>query len=218
MMRSPHSFAAVVRRRNGALVVRERQMPDVRRGRRAWPLIRGVVGLVEALKLGSASLRFSAEIFERDLEEAENEAKGEAPQKGSKAGPASERRSEHSGRAFAADHRARDAGPGRDSELTARRVFRRRTWFANCSPCFRSCSRSGCSWLCRRRSPEESAGCSGSGSTCASRCFRCSPARPSSSSSSATCWRSAACPRSIEFFSITARNTNRSTPTNPEKS
>jgi uncharacterized protein YqhQ len=74
MMRSPHSFAAVVRRRNGALVVRERQMPDVRRGRKAWPLVRGVVGLVEALKLGSASLRFSAEIFERDLEEAEREA------------------------------------------------------------------------------------------------------------------------------------------------
>jgi uncharacterized protein YqhQ len=34
MMRSPHSFAAVVRRRNGALVVRERQMQDVRRGRK----------------------------------------------------------------------------------------------------------------------------------------------------------------------------------------
>ena len=76
MMRSPHSFAAVVRRRNGALVVRERQMPDVRQGRAAWPLVRGVVGLVEALKLGSASLRFSAEIFESDLEEADREAKG----------------------------------------------------------------------------------------------------------------------------------------------
>ena len=74
MMRSPHSFAAVVRRRTGALVVRERQMGDVRRGRKAWPLIRGVVGLVEALKLGSASLRFSAEIYERDLEEAERES------------------------------------------------------------------------------------------------------------------------------------------------
>jgi uncharacterized protein YqhQ len=75
MMRSPHSFAAVVRRRNGELVVRERQMADVRRGRAAWPLVRGVVSLVEALKLGSASLRFSAEIFERDLDEAEREEK-----------------------------------------------------------------------------------------------------------------------------------------------
>jgi uncharacterized protein YqhQ len=80
MMRSPHSFAAVVRRRSGVLVVREREMADVRRGRKAWPLIRGVVGLVEALKLGSASLRFSAEIFERDLEEAEHESKsGKGP-------------------------------------------------------------------------------------------------------------------------------------------
>src|ERR671919_5512 len=78
MMRSPHSFAAVVRRRSGALVVRERQMADVRRGRAAWPLVRGVVSLVEALKLGSASLRFSAEIFERDMEEAEREEKARA--------------------------------------------------------------------------------------------------------------------------------------------
>jgi len=68
MMRSPHSVSAVVRRRDGSLVVREREMPDLRRGARAWPLIRGVVSLVEALKLGSAALRFSAEIFERDME------------------------------------------------------------------------------------------------------------------------------------------------------
>ena len=37
MMRSPHSFAAVVRRRSGALVVRETPMPDSAQGRRAWP-------------------------------------------------------------------------------------------------------------------------------------------------------------------------------------
>jgi uncharacterized protein YqhQ len=79
MMRSPHSFAAVVRRRSGTLVVREREMPDVRRGRKAWPLVRGVIGLVEALKLGSASLRFSAEIYERDLEEAEREEQSAKP-------------------------------------------------------------------------------------------------------------------------------------------
>jgi uncharacterized protein YqhQ len=84
MMRSPHSFAAVVRRRNGALVVRERQMQDVRRGRAAWPLVRGVVSLVEALKLGSASLRFSAEIFESDLEEAEREAEAGSTHAGGK--------------------------------------------------------------------------------------------------------------------------------------
>jgi uncharacterized protein YqhQ len=71
MMRSPHSFAAVVRKKDGGLVLRERSMPDLRRGVRAWPLVRGVMSLVEALKLGSEALRFSAEIYERDLEEEE---------------------------------------------------------------------------------------------------------------------------------------------------
>jgi len=73
MMRSPHAFSAVVRRRDGSLVVRERPMVDLRRGARAWPIVRGMMALVEALKLGSQALRFSAEIYERDLEESEQE-------------------------------------------------------------------------------------------------------------------------------------------------
>ncbi|HET9955662.1 MAG TPA: DUF1385 domain-containing protein [Polyangiaceae bacterium] len=74
MMRSPHAFAAVVRRKNGELVVREEPMNDPRRGVRAWPLVRGVTALVEALRLGSRSLRFAAEIYEQDLEEEEARA------------------------------------------------------------------------------------------------------------------------------------------------
>jgi len=77
MMRSPHCFSAVVRRKNGALVVREQPMADLRRGKLAWPLVRGVAALVEALKLGSAALRFSAEQFEQDL--SEEEAAEKAP-------------------------------------------------------------------------------------------------------------------------------------------
>jgi len=69
MMRSPHRFSAVVRRKSGALVVREMPMADLRRGKLAWPLVRGIAALVEALKLGSAALRFSAEQFEQDVEE-----------------------------------------------------------------------------------------------------------------------------------------------------
>src|SRR4051812_43189840 len=69
MMRSPHCFSAVVRRKSGALVVREMPMADLRRGKLAWPLVRGVAALVEALKLGSSALRFSAEQFEQDLDE-----------------------------------------------------------------------------------------------------------------------------------------------------
>jgi uncharacterized protein YqhQ len=79
MMRSPHAFAAVVRRRDGTLLAREEPMKDVRKGRLAWPIVRGVVALVEALKLGSRALRFSAEVYERDLEAAEAE---KAPPKG----------------------------------------------------------------------------------------------------------------------------------------
>lgn len=73
MMRSPHAFSAVVRRRDGSLVVRERPMADLRQGARSWPIVRGMVALVEALKLGSSALRFSAEIFEQDLEQEEQE-------------------------------------------------------------------------------------------------------------------------------------------------
>lgn len=81
-MRSPHAFSAVVRRRDGSLVVRERPMHDLRRGVRAWPIVRGMMALVEALKLGSQALRFSAEIYEQDLEaeeQAANAAKAKLP-------------------------------------------------------------------------------------------------------------------------------------------
>jgi uncharacterized protein YqhQ len=87
MMRSPNAYCAVVRRKNGELVVRQEQMIDTRVGYRGWPLVRGVVTLVEALKLGSRSLRFSADLYEQDLEAEEAAekaaaAKAKAPQKG----------------------------------------------------------------------------------------------------------------------------------------
>jgi uncharacterized protein YqhQ len=71
MMRSPRSFAVVVRRRNDELTVQERAMPDARKGVLSWPLIRGVVTLVEAIRLGSRALRFSADLYEKDLDEEE---------------------------------------------------------------------------------------------------------------------------------------------------
>jgi len=81
MMRSPRSFAIAVRRRSGALNVRERPMADDRKGVRAWPFVRGVFAMVEALKLGSQALRFSSELYEVDLEEAEAEEKKKAAKK-----------------------------------------------------------------------------------------------------------------------------------------
>lgn len=73
MMRSPHAFAVVVRRRDGSLTVHEEPMVDLRHGKRAWPFVRGVVALAEALKLGSRALRFSVEQYEKDLEAEEKE-------------------------------------------------------------------------------------------------------------------------------------------------
>ena len=80
MMRSPTSFAIVVRRRDGSLHVRERGMPDTRKGFAKLPLVRGMHSLVESLKLGSESLKFSAEQLERDLE-AEEAANASAAKK-----------------------------------------------------------------------------------------------------------------------------------------
>ena len=77
MMRAPQSFAIVVRRRDGSLHVRERAMTadEERKGLAKLPLARGIASLVESLRLGSESLKFSAEQLERDmeLEEAENQ-------------------------------------------------------------------------------------------------------------------------------------------------
>ena len=74
MMRSPTSFAVVLRRRDGSLHVRERAMPDGRKGIAKWPLVRGMASLVESLKLGSEALKFSAEQMERDLDAASTAA------------------------------------------------------------------------------------------------------------------------------------------------
>jgi uncharacterized protein YqhQ len=84
MMRSPHSFAIVCRRRSGELYVRERPLADERKGVRAIPFLRGMVTLVESLKLGSEALRYAGELYERDLAlddepAAAPPASGEAP-------------------------------------------------------------------------------------------------------------------------------------------
>jgi uncharacterized protein YqhQ len=87
MMRSPRSFAIVVRRKSGLLVVREAKMSDRRKGWLAWPMVRGAVTLVEALRLGSRALRFSSEQYELDLESEEREGREAKPGgKGARAG------------------------------------------------------------------------------------------------------------------------------------
>jgi uncharacterized protein YqhQ len=71
MMRSPKSFAVAVRRADGSISIKERPVTG---GVSKWakiPLARGVATLVESLKLGSEALKFSAELYEKDMEAAE---------------------------------------------------------------------------------------------------------------------------------------------------
>jgi uncharacterized protein YqhQ len=73
MMRSPGSMSIVCRRRSGELVVREKPMAPAEDGWRKLPFLRGVATVVESFKLGSGALRWSAELFEQDLREADAE-------------------------------------------------------------------------------------------------------------------------------------------------
>ncbi len=66
MMRSPGSIAIVCRRKNGELVVREEPAPGPPSGLRTWPVFRGMLTLVDTIRLGSRALRWSAEHFEAD--------------------------------------------------------------------------------------------------------------------------------------------------------
>jgi len=81
LMKSPSSFAAVVRRANGELVVREEKLPVVKRTLTKLPFIRGVPALVSLLRLQSKLLRWSTSYLIADIEEAEaaEKAKGNAP-------------------------------------------------------------------------------------------------------------------------------------------
>jgi uncharacterized protein YqhQ len=67
MMRSPGSMSIVCRRRSGELVVRERPVVEKTGGLRKLPFLRGIVTVVESLKMGSQAMRWSAKLYEEDL-------------------------------------------------------------------------------------------------------------------------------------------------------
>ena len=81
MMRAPSSFAIVVRRRDGSLHVREREMREPRKSWTKLPFVRGMASLGESLKLGGEALRFSAEQMERDMDAEEAEAAAKTAKK-----------------------------------------------------------------------------------------------------------------------------------------
>ena len=85
MMRSPSSFAVAVRRADGSISIRERPVEKKISRYAKVPLLRGMVTLVESLKLGSAALRFSAELYEADMLAAEAAATAEPATKPSAA-------------------------------------------------------------------------------------------------------------------------------------
>ncbi len=61
MMRSPSGLAVAVRRPDGQIVVREGPVAGSTAPWRKWPLVRGVVTLVESMSLGYKALQFSAD-------------------------------------------------------------------------------------------------------------------------------------------------------------
>ncbi len=68
MMRSPQCFAVVVRRKNGALIVREQPWLAKWSGALVkLPFVRGAATLVESMSNGYQALSFSAEQMEEDL-------------------------------------------------------------------------------------------------------------------------------------------------------
>lgn len=61
MMRSPSGLAVAVRRPSGEIAVREGPVAGSSGAWRKWPLVRGVVTLVESMSLGYKALQFSAD-------------------------------------------------------------------------------------------------------------------------------------------------------------
>lgn len=86
MMRSPKCFAVAVRRKSGAIVIREQPWKAAWAGKAAKvPLVRGAITLFESMQNGYSALRFSADQMEIDL--AEEQVKSALADQASSGGP-----------------------------------------------------------------------------------------------------------------------------------
>jgi uncharacterized protein YqhQ len=75
MMRSPRFFSVACRRENGEVCVRVEPVPFHRRPAvLKWPLVRGAMALVDALRLGVRALLWSASIAVEDIEQSDSAA------------------------------------------------------------------------------------------------------------------------------------------------
>lgn len=72
LMRTPFGVAIALRKQDGSIVVRDRPWRSLTRKIKplGWPLLRGMIVLVESLKEGIDGLRFSAEVAMEDEEAA----------------------------------------------------------------------------------------------------------------------------------------------------
>ena len=70
MMRSPHAWAIACRKPSGEVVTMSEPLerPSEKHKWMAWPIVRGVMTLGYAMKLGYRALRFSANVAIEDCE------------------------------------------------------------------------------------------------------------------------------------------------------
>ncbi len=79
MMRSPTSLSIAVRRADGSIAVKNRFliMLSKKHPFLGWPIIRGVVTLIQSLVLGAQALHYSAQVAIEDIEGEEEKESGE---------------------------------------------------------------------------------------------------------------------------------------------
>ena len=76
MMRGPNQLATAIRRKNGDIELKISPFTSITQRIKplGWPIIRGFVSLIEMMKIGFATLNFSADRFELDLKLEEKES------------------------------------------------------------------------------------------------------------------------------------------------
>jgi uncharacterized protein YqhQ len=78
MMRSPHFYAIAVRRADKKIVTTSGPVNSIaeKHDFLKWPLLRGIVSMVESMALGYKSLNYSADVMEADILKEEAKKKG----------------------------------------------------------------------------------------------------------------------------------------------
>jgi uncharacterized protein YqhQ len=64
MMRTPKAYATAVRNPQGEIITERKEFTSLAKKNKfyAWPIVRGVVSMVESMKIGMETLNFSADI------------------------------------------------------------------------------------------------------------------------------------------------------------